>query len=128
MEDLKQILLEHFQEPMDGYSWDDAVKSINEFYMKGQSNAEKIMRSPVRIRPTDLEPGQILKFDPGYHTEKPYYAQVIGMGFFIITTSIPGYKTLQISFDNWDYHSRRITIIGPPTPENLALLNNQVIE
>lgn len=47
MEELKQILLEHFQEPMDGCSWDGAVKAINEFYMIRQKppvTVEKVIR------------------------------------------------------------------------------------
>jgi len=66
------------------------------------------------LKPENFEVGQILKFDPGYHTKEHYYAEVIEVGENFIKTSIPGMHELKIEYPSitWDYQANRIKILG----------------
>lgn len=102
--------------------------------MSAQNYTEIFKREP-RVHFSDMKPGMILKFDPGAHTTKPYYAQVL-IVYDPITTNggalvlyIPGYKRVKIDHVSFCfYHCKRISIVGLPTPENLKLIHNQTIE
>lgn len=99
--------------------------------MSARDYTEIFKRKP-QVNFEDLKPGMILKFDPGAHTTKPYYVQVLKIPYAFasdIILHIPGRRIAKIDPFSWEaYHCKRATIIGLPTPENLALLHNQTIE
>lgn len=84
--------------------------------------------APVKME--DVKVGQIYEFTNGYHTKTPYYAEVIDVGHNGVEdyfkTSIPGYHELEIvKSNNFDYHSKRMRLMGNKTEFGHLLLSQK---
>ena len=71
--------------------------------------------------------GAIVKMKPGYHTTKPYYVEVLSVASGYVKTSIPGEHELEIVGSNYDYHIKRMTLVGDKSKYG-HLLKNQKLE
>jgi len=63
--------------------------------------------------------GQVIQMSKGYHTKNPYYVEIVYYnenarnGETIMETSIPmRHKLRMVVGNNWEYHRKRMTIIG----------------
>ena len=105
------------------------------FYHRGEHRAKKILKSkPVELE-SGFREGQILRMEPGYYTRKPYYVEVLYFdndahkeGSVKMITSIPGHHKCQMRIGcGWEYHHKRMTIIGYKS-EFGYLLKNQSLK
>lgn len=87
----------------------------------------------ITVDLAELKIGLIIKMAPGYHTKNPYYAEITFFngeaknGELIMITSIPGEHSLSmIVGSNWEYHNKRITIIGPKSSHSHLLYNQKL--
>ncbi len=77
--------------------------------------------------------GQVIKMDVAErsHVTTPYYVEIIYFdekaskeGDLIMITSIPGqHECKMILGNNWDYHQKRMTIIGDKSKYGFLLYN-----
>lgn len=94
----------------------------------------QIWKRKPRHELIEFKEGQLIKMDPGAHTDKPYYVQIVYVNPFpipggtVMITSIPGkHDCIMTAGSNWGYHWRRMAIVGPLTEENRHLLYGQTI-
>lgn len=99
--------------------------------MKGYSNCREIMKRKILYNDDSLREGEILEFYPGYHTEKPYFVEVVfwnpnaKVGQIKMVTQIPGHNSCEMMVgSNWEYHRKRIMNIYYK-PYHTHLLYNQ---
>lgn len=78
--------------------------------------------------------GQIIEMSPGYHTIEPYYVLIkfynseAKAGDVKMITTIPGeHDCKMVVGSNWEYHYKRMKIIGDKKTYGY-LLNNQKLQ
>lgn len=77
----------------------------------------------TKIDLSKVKVGQIYEFRDGYHTKKPYYAEVIDVQRDSFTTSIPDLHETKIDSNNWGYHKKRMFVVGMKKDFGHLLLN-----
>ena len=84
---------------------------------------------------SEFKAGQLVRMSAGAHTSKSYVVLVEYVDPFpvystsvIMVIGIPSRRSLEITNNNFGYHWRRMSIIGPLTDENRYLLYDQIIE
>lgn len=88
----------------------------------------------ANIFSSNFEAGQVLQMTPGYHTTKPYYVEVVFYnaeakdGEVKMITRIPGEHSLDMKVgSNWEYHYKRMKIIGSKKQFKHLLHNQKLI-
>ena len=73
-----------------------------------------------------LSVGDIVKMKPGYHTSKPYYVEILSVSIGYIKTNIPGEHSLEIHGSNFDYHTKRMTLVGSKSEHGHLIINQKL--
>lgn len=92
---------------------------------------DRIRKTLLLVPDSEIKNGLVIKMAPGYHTRKPYYVEVLFFypeakeGQLKMITGIPGQHRLSMVVgSNWEYHHKRMEIIGMKS-EFGHLLHNQ---
>lgn len=109
------------------------AQSIKTSYAPIGSPWSEIMERTPTVRENQFEVGQIIKMSPGYYTKNPYYVEVVYYnptakeGQVKMTTNIPGHHKLDMRIgNNWEYHYRRMTIVGDKSKHEHQLRNQDL--
>lgn len=95
---------------------------------------EKILKLFPKEKESAFREGLVIKMCPGYHTTKPYYVEVLFYdikakvnGGIRMVTSIPGEHECKMTIgSNWEYHYRRMSIMGDKSKFGHLLLNQKL--